>query len=343
MPCSTLPWQRRLLRRGVIRTAAADPGALQVRAKRPNDFVTQVDLASERVIVQTLLGAFPQHAVRSEESTRLHGNADADHVWIVDPLDGTNNFIHGYPAYAVSIALAVRGRVEVGVVLDVTRGDVLPGHARRRRLVQRRSGWPVSSARPSSTARGRRHELPVPPRPGLRRCDADARRGDGARAAPCAARARPRSTWPGWPPGRCDASFDLGLNAWDVAAGGLLVQRSRRPGHAPLAAKPTSWKPGNAWPPTRRCMPGAGVAAAALCSAAVAPHEWSLILLPAAMSSIRLVNVSKHWAGRRRSTRIDLDDRAGQLLRAARPVGLRQVDHAAHHRRARIGEQRARC
>jgi myo-inositol-1(or 4)-monophosphatase len=105
----------------VIRTAAADPGSLQIRQKHPNDFVTQVDTASEQVIVGMLLGAFPDHAVRSEESQHWHGNANADHVWIVDPLDGTTNFIHGYPAYSVSIALAVRGRVEHGVVLDVTR------------------------------------------------------------------------------------------------------------------------------------------------------------------------------------------------------------------------------
>ena len=82
---------------------------MQVRRKHPNDFVTQVDLASQQAIASLLLGAFPNHALRGEESQQLLGAAGADHVWIVDPLDGTTNFIHGYPAYAVSIALAVRG------------------------------------------------------------------------------------------------------------------------------------------------------------------------------------------------------------------------------------------
>jgi fructose-1,6-bisphosphatase/inositol monophosphatase family enzyme len=108
----------------VIRRAAADPASVQVRAKHPNDFVTQVDVAAERVVVDTLLAACPDHAVRGEESAEPHGNPAADHVWIVDPIDGTHNFIHGYPAYAVSLALAVRGTVALGVVWDAARDEV---------------------------------------------------------------------------------------------------------------------------------------------------------------------------------------------------------------------------
>ena len=106
----------------LIRTAAANPGSRQIREKQPNDFVTEVDLASERLIVQTLLAACPDHAVRGEESGALHGNPAAESIWIVDPLDGTTNFIHGYPAYAVSIALLHRGQLQIGVVLDVAQG-----------------------------------------------------------------------------------------------------------------------------------------------------------------------------------------------------------------------------
>ena len=208
---------------GVIRTAAADPGALQVRAKQPNDFVTQVDLASERVIVQTLLAAFPQHGVRSEESKRLHGNAEADHVWIVDPLDGTNNFIHGYPAYAVSIALAVRGRVEVGVVLDVssdclfqaTLGGGAWCHGERLRVSERPTldGALVSTSapfRPGPAFDARMQML------GAVMAVVGAVRRSGSAAIDLARVAA----------GQCDASFDLGLNAWDVAAGGLLVSEA---------------------------------------------------------------------------------------------------------------------
>ncbi len=204
----------------VIRAAAADPGALQVRAKQPNDFVTQVDLASEQVIVQTLLDVFPQHGVRSEESKRLHGNPDADHVWIVDPLDGTSNFIHGYPAYAVSIALAVCGRVEVGVVLDVSNDCLFQAalgggawcHGERLQVSDRPTldGALVSTSapfRPGPAFDARMQML------GAVMAVVGAVRRSGSAAIDLARVAA----------GQCDASFDLGLNAWDVAAGSLLV------------------------------------------------------------------------------------------------------------------------
>ncbi|HEY6132475.1 MAG TPA: inositol monophosphatase family protein [Rubrivivax sp.] len=208
---------------GVIRAAAADPGALQVRAKQPNDFVTQVDLASERVIVQTLLDAFPQHGVRSEESKRLHGNAEAEHVWIVDPLDGTNNFIHGYPAYAVSIALAVRGRVEVGVVLDVsadllfqaTRGGGAWCQGERLQVSERPSldGALVSTSAPFRPGPNFERSMQML---GAVMARVGAVRRSGSAALDLARVAA----------GQCDASFDLGLNAWDVAAGSLLVSEA---------------------------------------------------------------------------------------------------------------------
>ena len=204
----------------LIRAAAADPASLQIRQKQPNDFVTQVDVASERAIADTLLGAFPRHAVRGEESQQPHGNADADHVWIVDPLDGTANFIHGYPVYAVSIALAVRGRIEHGVVLDVNSGDVF--HA------SLGGGAWCNERRLHVGARGSLQEALVatscPYRPGpgfarsmqmlgevMQRCAAIRRSGSAALDLAWLAA------------GYSDAFFDLGLNAWDVAAGSLLV------------------------------------------------------------------------------------------------------------------------
>jgi myo-inositol-1(or 4)-monophosphatase len=207
----------------VIRRAAASPDALEVRAKRPNDFVTQIDLASERMIVDTLLGACPTHAVRSEESGEPHGAPGADHEWIVDPIDGTNNFIHGYPNYAVSIALAVRGRTEVGVVLDVTRDELfaaLRGQGAwlgaQRLAVSRRAT--LAEAMVANT---------VPVRPGMafeRHMamiaavigQVSALRRSGSAAIDLAWVAA----------GRCDAMFDRGLNAWDVAAGALLIEEA---------------------------------------------------------------------------------------------------------------------
>lgn len=204
----------------LIRAAAADPASLQIREKHPNDFVTQVDVASERAIVDMLLGAFPEHAVRGEESQQAHGNSGADHVWIVDPLDGTSNFIHGYPVYSVSIALAVRGRIEQGVVLDVNGGDVF--HASLGK------GAYCNTRRLQVAGRGSLREAlvatscPYRPGPGFERAmqmlGAVMQRAAGIRRSGSAAL---DLAW--LAAGYSDGFFDLGLNAWDVAAGGLLV------------------------------------------------------------------------------------------------------------------------
>ena len=210
----------------IIRAAAADAASLQIRRKHPNDFVTEVDLASEQAIVGLLLSAYPGHSVRSEESPQRHGAAGADHVWIVDPLDGTTNFIHGYPACSVSIALAIRGRIEHGVVLDVDRGDVFHAslgggaycNARRLQVTERTT---LAEALVATSC---------PYRPGvgtlgfpgsmqmlgavMERVGAIRRSGSAALDLAWLAS------------GRCDAFFDLGLNAWDVAAGALLVSEA---------------------------------------------------------------------------------------------------------------------
>ncbi len=244
---------------GVIAQAACEPGLLQIRQKQPNDFVTQVDLASESIIVKTLLTAFPAHCVRSEESAHKHGTAGSDFEWIVDPLDGTANFIHGYPAYAVSIALAVRGRMEHGVVLDVTNGDLF--HA------SQGQGAYLQTAKATSL-----QQLQVATRPGL----------DGALlATSCPYRPGPtfapsmsmlgevmlrvagirRSgsaaldlAWTA--AGYCDGSFDLGLNAWDVAAGSLLV--------AEAGGQVTNFRGGAVFLDQRECVAGNPAVVAAL-------------------------------------------------------------------------------
>ena len=204
---------------GLIRAAAADPAALQVRAKQPNDVVTQVDLASEQAIVRTLLGAFPGHAVRSEESLHAQGTPGAEWVWIVDPLDGTTNFIHGYPAYAVSIALALRGRVELGVVLDVCRGELF--HATRG------GGAFCDGERLSVATRGELRDAVVASSCPARAGTSMAMLGAAMQRAHAIRRSGSAALDLAWvAAGRCDAQFDLGLNAWDVAAGGLLVSEA---------------------------------------------------------------------------------------------------------------------
>lgn len=204
----------------LIRAAAADLASLQIREKNPKDFVTQVDLASEQAIVGILLGAFPDHSVRGEESQQAHGNPDADQVWIVDPLDGTSNFIHGYPVYSVSIALSVRGRIEHGVVLDVNTGDVF--HA------SLGGGAYCNTRRLRMATRTRLQDALVatscPYRPGPAFTRAMQMLGDVMQACSAIRRSGSAALDLAWlAAGHSDGFFDLGLNAWDVAAGGLLV------------------------------------------------------------------------------------------------------------------------
>ena len=100
----------------IINRAALDVESVRVSVKQTNDFVTEVDQKAEAAIIETLLTAYPGHGILAEESGSEHGAKDSDFVWIIDPLDGTTNFIHGFPVYCVSIALAVKGKVEQAVV-----------------------------------------------------------------------------------------------------------------------------------------------------------------------------------------------------------------------------------
>ena len=85
----------------IINRASLDVERLTVTSKSHNDFVTEVDQAAEHAIISTLLEAYPGHGILAEESGSEFGAKDSDYVWIIDPLDGTTNFIHGLPMYAV--------------------------------------------------------------------------------------------------------------------------------------------------------------------------------------------------------------------------------------------------
>ena len=106
----------------VINRASLNLERLQVDRKQHNDFVTEVDKAAEAAIIETLSEAYPTHGFLAEETGER--NADAENVWIIDPLDGTTNFIHGFPQYAVSIALSVNGVTQQAVVYDPTRDEL---------------------------------------------------------------------------------------------------------------------------------------------------------------------------------------------------------------------------
>jgi len=95
--------------------------AVEVHSKGRNDYVTEVDRAAEADIIETIRRLYPEHAFLAEESGQ---SGSGDVLWIIDPLDGTTNFMHGFPTFAVSIACQVKGRLEHAVVFDVMRQEL---------------------------------------------------------------------------------------------------------------------------------------------------------------------------------------------------------------------------
>jgi myo-inositol-1(or 4)-monophosphatase len=106
----------------IITRASFDVDKLTIRAKRQNDFVSEVDHAAEEAIISTLRDAYPSHGFLAEES----GESDvkAEYVWVIDPLDGTTNFLHGFPQYCVSIGLLHKGKLHNAVVFDPNRNEL---------------------------------------------------------------------------------------------------------------------------------------------------------------------------------------------------------------------------
>eukprot|EP01041_Mallomonas_annulata_P015244 gene15244-32302_t len=204
----------------IINRAALDIESVRVSQKKANDFVTEVDHAAEQAIIETLLTAYPGHGILAEESGKEYGAKDSEFVWIIDPLDGTTNFIHGFPVYCVSIALAVKGKVEQAVVYDPTRNDLFTAtkgrgaylNERRIRVSKRTqlkdclisTGFPF---RPGDNFKSYLNMMAdvMQRTAGLRR--------PGAAALDLAYVAA----------GFTDGFFETGLNPWDVAAGSLLV------------------------------------------------------------------------------------------------------------------------
>ncbi|TSA20569.1 MAG: inositol monophosphatase, partial [Betaproteobacteria bacterium] len=107
----------------IITRGSMDLDRLVVRTKKDNDYVSEVDQKAEEAIIDTLLTAYPRHGILAEESGVTTGAA-ADYQWIIDPLDGTTNFLHGFPQYAVSIALRHKGILQHAVVYDPTRNEL---------------------------------------------------------------------------------------------------------------------------------------------------------------------------------------------------------------------------
>lgn len=108
-----------------INRAAQDVEHLKITTKQHSDYVTEVDKAAEAAIIEVLREAYPDYGILAEESGLTPGTGSgSEYQWIIDPLDGTTNFIHGFPQYSVSIALAYKGQLNQAVVYDITRNEM---------------------------------------------------------------------------------------------------------------------------------------------------------------------------------------------------------------------------
>jgi len=210
-------------RRGaaIINRASFDLDRVKVTEKGHKDFVTEVDQAAEQAIIEVLIGAYPDHAVLGEESgpsANLHD--ENENVWIIDPIDGTTNFIHGFPQYCVSIALQQRGQITQAVVYDPTRNDLF--------TATKGAGAFLNEKRLRVTKRDRIGDALIGT--GFMYRDKDGmdeylkmfrvmtENSSGLRRAGAAALDLAYVA-----AGRLDGFFEKGLKPWDMAAGSLLV------------------------------------------------------------------------------------------------------------------------
>jgi len=213
-------------RRGaaIINRASFDLDRVKVTEKNPNDFVTEVDEAAEQAIIEVLKTAYPDHAILAEESgasANLHD--DNENVWIIDPLDGTTNFIHGFPQYCVSIALQQRGQITQAVVYDPTRNDLF--------TATKGGGAYLNEKRIRVTKRDKINDALIGTGFPFRATDDIDQylKMFKIMSQSCAGLRRPGSAALDLAYvacGRLDGFFEKGLKPWDLAAGSLLITES---------------------------------------------------------------------------------------------------------------------
>ena len=194
--------------------------SVAVTSKNANDFVTEVDLLAERDIIETIKEAYPEHEILAEESGR-EGNSDV--VWIIDPLDGTTNFMHGFPQYAVSIGVQVNGELDQAVIYDplkqelftASKGNGATVDGRKMRVTDRKTldgallgtGFPFKNQEILDTYLEMFKDI-FSQSSGVRRA--------GSAALDLAYVAA----------GRLDGFWEIGLKPWDMAAGALMIKEA---------------------------------------------------------------------------------------------------------------------
>ena len=196
-------------------------GRLEVEQKGRNDFVSEADRTAERAVIDTIHRHYPEHAILAEESGR-HG--DADHLWVIDPLDGTTNFLHGFPVFCVSVALLINGRQEHAAIYDPLRQDTFTAsrgagtqlNGRRVRVSGETrldrallgTGFPYRDSNESLPAYMQMFTKAIENSAGVRR--------PGSAALDLAYVAA----------GRLDAFWETGLSQWDIAGGTLMIREA---------------------------------------------------------------------------------------------------------------------
>ena len=194
---------------------------LKIDQKGHNDYVSDADRAAEKAVIQCILKHYPDHAILAEESG---AQGESDHLWIVDPLDGTTNYLHGFPVFAVSIGLQIKGRMEHAVVYDpmrqelftASRGQGAQVDGRRIRISGQKqleralvgTGFPFRQSEKELKPYLEMLGKTVLNTSGVRR--------PGAAALDLAYVAA----------GRLDAFWETGLAPWDLAAGSLLIREA---------------------------------------------------------------------------------------------------------------------
>jgi len=205
----------------LIQRAMKRMDTVKIAEKQPNDYVTEIDQRVEQEIISIVRKAYPSHGFLGEEGGHVEGD---DYQWIIDPIDGTRNFIHGFPHFAVSIAIAHKNRIEHGVIYDPNRQELFTAsrgkgaqmNERRIRVSERKrleecllgTGFAYRHTNKKDTTQGRIMESLVPACGDVRR--AGAATLDLAYVA-C---------------GRLDGFWEIGLKLWDIAAGILLIKEA---------------------------------------------------------------------------------------------------------------------
>jgi myo-inositol-1(or 4)-monophosphatase len=205
---------------GIINRATRNLNIVSFQEKAANDFVSDVDREAEQSIIRTLREAYPDHAILAEESG---ASGQSDYQWVIDPLDGTTNFIHGFPQYAVAIALIHKGTVTQAVVYDPSRNDLFTAsrgrgaflNDQRMRVSKRVSlksaligtGFPFRQLEHLEAYLAILRDI-IKNSAGIRRA--------GSAALDLAYVAA----------GRLDGFWEFGLSPWDIAAGSLLISEA---------------------------------------------------------------------------------------------------------------------